>query len=107
MILKMNRKSKGKKGVVEYLLDEREQLGTAITLRGNPEITKSLILSIKRKHKYLSGGLMFSKEEFISEEQKKEIMDSFEKMLFAGLTSHQYHILWVEHGDKGRIELNF
>ena len=38
MILKMNRKSKGKRGVVEYLLNEREQEGTALTLRDNPEV---------------------------------------------------------------------
>ena len=107
MILKMNRKSKGKKGVVEYLLNERENLGTAITLRGNPQITQALIQSIVRKHKYLSGGLMFSKDEFINDEQKEEIMDAFEEVLFAGIDVNKYNILWVEHSDKERIELNF
>ena len=107
MILKMNRKSKGKKGVVEYLLNEREKEGTAITLRGNPQITQALIKSIERKHKYLSGGLMFSKEEYIYDEQKKEIMDAFEEVLFAGIDTDKYNILWVEHSDKERIELNF
>lgn len=67
MILKMNRKSKGRKGVVEYLLNEREAEGTAITLRGNPELTKSLIKHIHRKHKYLSGGLMFAQEEQLND----------------------------------------
>ncbi|WP_415406918.1 hypothetical protein ACLHDG_14320 [Sulfurovum sp. CS9] len=103
----MNRKSKGKKGVVEYLLNERENLGTAITLRGNPQVTQCLIKAIERKHKYLSGGLMFAEEEDISDKQKQEIMDAFEEVLFAGLVSTQYNILWVEHSDKGRIELNF
>ena len=107
MILKINRKSKGRKGPVEYLLNEREEEGTAITLRGNPEITKSLIRNIERKHKYLSGGLMFTKEEYINENQINQIMDTFEEVLFAGLTSDQYNILWVEHNDKGRLELNF
>lgn len=107
MILKMNRKSKGKKGVVEYLLNEREELGTAITLRGNPQVTQCLIKAIERKHKYLSGGLMFAEEEDISDKQKQEIMDAFEEVLFAGLVSTQYNILWVEHSDKGRLELNF
>ena len=107
MILKMNRKSKGKRGVVEYLLNGREQEGTAITLRGNPEMTKALIRSINRKHKYVSGGLMFSKEEYINDEQKKEIMDAFEELLFVGIDVQKYNILWVEHSDKERIELNF
>ena len=107
MITKMNRKSKGKKGPVEYLLNQRVKEGTAFTLRGNPQITKSLIRAIERKHKYLSGGLMFAKEEYITKEQKNEIMNEFEKVLFTGLESNQYNILWVEHRDKGRMELNF
>jgi len=107
LILKMNRKSKGKKGVVEYLLNERENLGTAITLSGNPQITQALIQSIERKHKYLSGGLMFSKEEYVNDVQKQEIMDAFEELLFAGIDNRKYNILWVEHSDKERIELNF
>jgi len=107
VILKMNRKSKGKKGVIEYLLNDREQKGTAITLRGNPKVTQALIKSIERKHKYLSGGLMFAKDEFINDEQKKEIMDAFEELLFAGIDVNKYNVLWVEHSDKERIELNF
>ena len=107
MILKMNRKSKGKRGVVEYLLNERAQEGTAVTLRGNPEVTRALIQSISRKHKYLSGGLMFAKDEYITDTQKEEIMSAFEEVLFAGLDSTQYNILWVEHHDKDRLELNF
>jgi hypothetical protein len=107
MILKMNRKSKGKRGVVEYLLDEREQAGIAITLRGNPEVTKALIQSIDRKHKYLSGGSMFAQDEYIIDNQKTEIMNAFEEVLFAGFTKNQYNILWVEYHDKDRSELNF
>jgi hypothetical protein len=107
MILKINRKSKGKRGVVEYLLNEREEEGTAITLRGNADITKALIRNIERKHKYLSGGLMFAKEEYINDEQKQEIMNAFEEVLFAGIDDSKYNILWVEHLDKERIELNF
>jgi len=107
VILKMNRKSKGKRGVVEYLLNERAQEGTAVTLRGNPEVTRALIQSISRKHKYLSGGLMFAKDEYITDVQKQEIMDAFEALLFAGIDTDKYNILWVEHLDKERIELNF
>ncbi|MGU0043982.1 hypothetical protein ACVXHA_22160 [Escherichia coli] len=32
---------------------------------------------------------------------------SFERVLMPGLEKNQYSILWVEHQDKGRLELNF
>ncbi len=34
-------------------------------------------------------------------------MQDFEKTLCHGLNENQYNILWVEHTDKGRLELNF
>ena len=34
-------------------------------------------------------------------------MASFERVLMPGLDKDQYSILWVEHADKGRLELNF
>lgn len=106
MIAKYFKGGKSKSGAVEYLLNEREQLGTARTLRGNPELTKQLIKENTNKLKYRSGCLAFQ-ESNISEQQKAEIMDLFEKNTFAGLDKEQYNILWVEHTDKGRLELNF
>lgn len=106
MIAKYFKGGKSTRGVVEYLLNEREQLGTARTLRGNPELTKHLIKENTNKLKYRSGCLAFQ-ESNISEQQKAEIMDLFEKNTFAGLDKEQYNILWVEHTDKGRLELNF
>ncbi|MBT2975942.1 relaxase/mobilization nuclease domain-containing protein, partial [Vibrio anguillarum] len=38
---------------------------------------------------------------------KDKIMSSFEKALLPGLDADQYSCLWVEHRDKGRLELNF
>lgn len=35
------------------------------------------------------------------------MMASFERVLMPGLEKNQYSILWVEHRDKGRLELNF
>lgn len=106
MIAKYFKGGKSKSGAIEYLLNEREQLGTARTLRGNPELTKQLIKENTNKLKYRSGCLAFQ-ESNISEQQKAEIMDLFEKNTFAGLDKEQYNILWVEHTDKGRLELNF
>ncbi len=34
-------------------------------------------------------------------------MASFERVLMPGLDKDQYSVLWVEHQDKGRLELNF
>ena len=107
MILKFNRYSKGKKGVIEYLLNERVNEGTARVIKGNEKITQALINNSQRKHKYLSGGLMFSPEEVLTGKQITEIMNSFEQMMFMGINSSQYNILWVQHTDKNRLELNF
>ncbi len=106
MIIKYFRGGKSKSGAVEYLLNERVEQGTARVLRGNPEITKQLIKENSNKLKYRSGCLSFE-ENFITESNKKEIMELFEKSTFAGLDKDQYNILWVEHVDKNRVELNF
>ena len=75
-------------------------------LRGSPEQTKELIDTLDFKRRYTSGVLSFS-ESNIPAEKKAEIMDSWEKCLFPGMESNQYQVLWVEHRDKGRLELNF
>ncbi|WP_157701167.1 relaxase/mobilization nuclease domain-containing protein, partial [Salmonella enterica] len=38
---------------------------------------------------------------------REKVMASFERVLMPGLEKNQYSILWVEHQDKGRLELNF
>ena len=39
--------------------------------------------------------------------QREKLMASFERVLMPGLDKDQYSVLWVEHQDKGRLELNF
>ena len=107
MVLTFNIKSKGKSGVVEYFLDKRVLDGTAYTKRGNPELTKTLIRSQHRAHKYKSGSLVFHKDDKVTDEIEEEIMNAFEDMVFVGIDQSQYNILWVKHVDKGRVELNF
>jgi hypothetical protein len=111
MIPKMNNYSFNKKGklkVFDYLLDDvRVERGEAYLLRGDVKFAKHLIATNKRKHTYLSGGLFFEKNDVVSDEQVREIMDSFESMIFSGLDKSQYHIVWIAHRDKGRLELNF
>ncbi|EMD5906396.1 relaxase/mobilization nuclease domain-containing protein [Campylobacter coli] len=91
---------------INYLLDKRVNQGTAKVLQGNEFLTRELIKSMTQKHKTCVGVLSFE-EKNISEELKKEIMESFENALLTPEMKGRYNILWVEHTDKGRLELNF
>ncbi len=93
---------------VNYLLDKkRVAAGTAKVLRGHEGYTRSLIKSMKTKHKTTMGVLAFE-ETYVSEEEKYRMMLEFEELTFPGLDPSQYCFLWVEHTDKdGKVELNF
>jgi hypothetical protein len=94
-------------GALIYLLDKkRVALQLAKILKGNEELTRKLIEQITNKQKVTVGCLSFS-EENIDEDLKFKLMEEFENVLMAGLEPEQYNILWVEHTDKGRLELNF
>ncbi len=93
-------------GSVNYLLNERVEQGTAKVLKGDPNLTKSLSLSLTQKHKACVGCLSFE-EPNIDENLKHELIESFEKALLTEKMQNRYNILWVEHTDKGRLELNF
>lgn len=92
---------------IDYLLNKkRTQQGTARILKGDENLTRNLINSMHQKHKACVGCLSFE-ERNIDENLKKEIMQSFENMLLTQEMAERYNILWVEHIDKGRLELNF
>ncbi len=93
-------------GSVNYLLNERVEQGTAKVLKGDANLTKSLLLSLTQKHKACVGCLSFE-ESNINESLKYELMESFENALLTESMQNRYNILWVEHTDKGRLELNF
>ncbi|WP_370506573.1 relaxase/mobilization nuclease domain-containing protein [Helicobacter pylori] len=93
-------------GSVNYLLNERVEQGTAKVLRGDANLTKSLLLSLTQKHKACVGCLSFE-ESNINESLKYELMESFENALLTQEMQGRYNILWVEHTEKGRLELNF
>lgn len=106
MVVKFFGNSKGGSGAsVDYLLNEREEAKTARTLQGDPKLTKELIRSIERKQKVCVGCLSFE-EKNIPEAKKYELMAEFEQTLLPDMQG-RYNILWVEHTDKGRLELNF
>lgn len=90
----------------DYLLGKNGDRPGAKVLRGNARETALLADSLKFKNKFSVGCLSFEEGD-ISPEAKEEIMDEFERAMFADLERDRYNILWVEHTDKGRLELNF
>ena len=94
------------KSAFNYLLNHRVKDGTSRVLRGNADLTLSIIQSLSTKKKYKSGCLSFE-EENISAKHKNEIMDLFEDTIFPGISRDNRNIVWVEHTDKNRLELNF
>lgn len=106
MVVKFfSNKKGGSAKAVNYLLNHREQEGTARVLQGDPDLTKQIINNIQFKQKTTVGCLSFE-EQNISEEMKYQLMKDFENHLLPGMQD-RYNILWVEHTDKGRLELNF
>lgn len=93
-------------GSVNYLLNERVKQGTARVLKGDANLTKNLLLSLTQKHKACVGCLSFEEPD-IDENLKHELIESFETALLTEKMQGRYNILWVEHTDKGRLELNF
>lgn len=106
MVVKFfSNKKGGSSKAVNYLLNHREQEGTARVLQGDPDLTRQIINDIKFKQKTTVGCLSFE-EKNISDDMKYQLMQDFENHLLPGM-ENRYNILWVEHTDKGRLELNF
>lgn len=108
MIVKiLGNKGGGSAGAaIDYMLGKERDRDGAILLSGDPDLTARLADNLDFQNRYTVGVLSFE-EANIEEQQKQEIMQSFEEMLLAGLDRDQYDITWIEHTDKGRLELNF
>lgn len=112
MIVKMfTHGTGGSSGVFNYLLKDAKQLDgnrlDAELLRGDIETQKLLIDGLPFKQKYTSGCLSFEEApDQVTTEQKNALMDGFEKVITAGLDD-RVSFSWIEHRDKGRLELNF
>lgn len=97
------------KNTIKYLtggLDGTVTRAGAKLLKGDILLSLALSESIDRKNQFTVGCLSF-KEFQIDEQKKHEIMADFERTALAGLGEDDYNILWVEHTDKDRLELNF
>lgn len=109
MIVKFFKKrGKGKasscKACVDYLLNKPNN--TAQILQGDARLSQKIADNLDFNNTYTAGCLSFE-EPNIPEEAKRDIMARFEKTIFAGLSPEQYNISWIQHTDKGRLELNF
>jgi len=89
---------------MDYLLNKPE--GEVRILQGNPELSVGLAEAMESANPYTVGCLSFEEAD-IPEEDKKSIMQKFEESFLAGLDTEQFNICWIEHTDKGRLELNF
>ena len=109
MIVKFfKRGTGGSGGVFNYLLGKDRDRPHAQVLRGDIDNQALLIDSLDFKQKYTSGCLSFAETpDEITQEQKEQLMDSFEETIRAGLDADRIAVSWVEHRDKGRLELNF
>lgn len=110
------KKSKGQRNInksIEYLLREKnpeQQKDIKIlstTTKQDLINFENYILDKNKSNPYVCGVLSFE-EKSISEELKTKIITEFEDVLFAGIElENRPPVMWVEHNDKGRIELNY
>lgn len=108
MIVKFFHRSKerGSKPI-RYFLGPDNDREFAQVLIGNPVITEQLIDAVPYQNKFTTGVLSFTERvDEISEADKLMIMREFEKMMFSGLEPDQYNVLWIEHSDKDRYDVD-
>ena len=92
------------KASIDYLLKKPDN--HAKILQGDPRLSQEIAESLDFATPYTVGCLSFEETD-LPENQKREIMARFESSMFAGLEPEQYNISWIQHTDKGRLELNF
>jgi len=98
----------GGSAVFDYLLGKDNERTEAEVLRGDIATQRRLIDSLSFKRQYTSGCLSFEEApDQITDQQKTALMDSFENVITAGLEADRVSFSWIEHRDKGRLELNF
>lgn len=110
------KKSKGQRNInksIEYLLREKnpeQQKDIKIlstTTKQDLINFENYILDKNKSNPYVCGVLSFE-EKTIPEELKTKIIIEFEDILFAGIQpENRPPVLWVEHNDKERVELNY
>lgn len=90
---------------INYLLNHRVKDETAFVLKGSEVITRQIVSNMTKKQKLCMGCLSFEEAD-IDLNAKQKIINEFETLIF-GEYKERFNILWVQHIDKGRLELNF
>ena len=98
-------KNGGSTAGIGYLLNCRVKDKTAFVLKGSEAVTRQIVSNITKKQKLCIGCLSFEESD-IDLDTKQKIIDEFETLLF-GKHKERFNLLWVQHVDKGRLELNF
>ena len=81
-------KKGGSAKAVNYLLNHREQEGTARVLKGDPELTRQIINDIKFKQKTTVECLSFEEKtlfEMLWQERVRKILENFDKVITLNL----------------------
>lgn len=111
---KSSLKQRNLKNSISYLLrkrkpEEAELFVEVLSGTGEHEMLNfnNFIFSRNLKSPYVAGVLSFEEED-IPTKSKYKIIEDFENMAFAGIP-HDLRppIMWVQHTDKGRLELNY
>ena len=90
-----------------YLVNGERRDPKPEILRGDPKVVAEIIDSLPFKCRYSSGVLSFAVEDRVTFAMQEDIINRFENAVFAGLPSDRRSIVWIKHGDKGRVELHF
>jgi len=106
MLHETNRATRVPKGAIDYLLGKNRDRPDARVVKGDAELSLAIAENSPHKNKFACGYLCFEEPD-LSEKSKREIMRKFEECLFPGFDKSRYNIVWVEHTDKGRLELNY
>ena len=110
MILKFLKSTKSRGATaLEYCLDnERHKGAEPRILKGDENATRAIIANCPYKNKATFGVLSFSESaDSISDQKKLEIIADFERNFIGDFMRERVNIIWIEHTDKGRLELNF
>ncbi len=73
---------------VNYLIGKNRDREKATLLKGDIEVTRQLAESLDFKNRYTVGVLSFEERD-LSAKAKQEIIEDFEKTMFAGLEQDQ------------------
>ena len=88
---------------MQYLLAKHDHLGQVRadvqTLRGNGELFASIADSCGFSQRYTSAVIAFAPTDAPTDADIEEVLDSFERLAFAGLKKEDYHLFAVLHED--------